>query len=100
METPIKKHNHNDMCTFVIESLAYYHFFTGFKHHFILSMLAVLAQELRLYKLSVLDTDKGFSPFQVDCTEIVFDQPPEKFNPNDGDGLQMIFTKRSYEFPA
>ncbi|MFS7897446.1 hypothetical protein Hanom_Chr00s008882g01741931 [Helianthus anomalus] len=61
-------------------------------------MLSVLAQELRLYKLSALDTDKGFSPFQVDCTEIVFDQPPEKFNLNDGDGLHMIFTKRSYEF--
>ncbi|MFS8015316.1 hypothetical protein Hanom_Chr15g01354941 [Helianthus anomalus] len=61
-------------------------------------MLAVLAQELRRYKLPVLDTDKGFSTFQVDCTEIVFDQPPEKFNLNDGDGLHMIFTKRSYEF--
>ncbi|KAM0037173.1 hypothetical protein Hdeb2414_s0014g00435111 [Helianthus debilis subsp. tardiflorus] len=100
MENPIKKHNHNDMCAFVIELcafvielLAYYNLFTGFKHQFILSMLAVLAQELRLYKFPVLDTDKGFSPFQVDCTEIVCDQPPKKFYPNDGDGLHMIFTK-------
>ncbi|KAJ0495893.1 hypothetical protein HanRHA438_Chr03g0100941 [Helianthus annuus] len=67
---------------------------------FILSMLAVLAQELRLYKFLVLDANKGFSPFQVDCTEIVYDQPSEKFNPNDGDGLHLIFTKRSYELFA
>ncbi|MFS7997775.1 hypothetical protein Hanom_Chr12g01145901 [Helianthus anomalus] len=88
------------MCTFVIESLAYYHLFTGFKHHFILSMLAVLAQELCLYKLLVLDTDKGFSPFQVDCTKIVSDQQSENFSPNDGDGLHIIFTKRSCELSA
>ncbi|MFS7917844.1 hypothetical protein Hanom_Chr03g00193941 [Helianthus anomalus] len=85
---------------FVIESLAYYHLFIGFKHHFILSMLAVLAQQLRLYKLPVLDTIKGFYLFRVDCTKTVCDQPPEKFNPNDGDGLCMIFTKSSYELSS
>ncbi|MFS7916962.1 hypothetical protein Hanom_Chr03g00183471 [Helianthus anomalus] len=88
------------MCTFVIELLAYYHLFTGFKYHFILFMLAVVAQELRLYKFPVLDTGKGFSPFQVNCTEIVCDQPPEKFNPNEDDGLHIIFTKRSNELSA
>ncbi|XP_035843295.1 uncharacterized protein LOC110928666 isoform X3 [Helianthus annuus] len=62
--------------------------------------LAVLAQQLRLYKLPVLDTIKGFSLFRVECTETVCEQPPEKFNPNDGDGLCMIFTKSSYELSS
>ncbi|KAD3336860.1 hypothetical protein E3N88_32379 [Mikania micrantha] len=71
------------------------------------SRLAVLAQQLRLFKPPELDTDKEVSVSHVGFTESSGNQPPEKFNPNraavliclfqgnNDDGLRVILTKRS-----
>ncbi|KAL8214137.1 hypothetical protein R6Q57_003586 [Mikania cordata] len=71
------------------------------------SRLAVLGQQLRLFKPPELDTDKEASVSHVGFTESGSDQPTEKFNPNraavliclfhgnNDDGLRVILTKRS-----